>query len=218
MTKDEGKPEDRPLMRLHALTNEIRKAGNENDLAATEGHIDDILKGELEKYTMGNTEAAETAALGLATHRLEHLIAQRRAALNGKSSVPIGQSLAHNSLMKAENLRDLRKRLTDPLLTALTIMLAVILFVVAPLQAAGVVAAHNFGLAFGLVLVATVFIVSESRIAVGAILISLGLVVVATVLRLQHPSVIDIYLDAVAWLITSIALGCVVAQAVQLGE
>jgi len=60
MTKDEGKPEDRPLMRLHALTNEIRKAGNENDLAATEGHIDDILKGELEKYTMGNTEAAET--------------------------------------------------------------------------------------------------------------------------------------------------------------
>jgi len=120
--------------------------------------------------------------------------------------------------MKAENLRDLRKRLTDPLLTALTIMLAVILFVVAPLQAAGVVAAHNFGLAFGLVLVATVFIVSESRIAVGAILISLGLVVVATVLRLQHPSVIDIYLDAVAWLITSIALGCVVAQAVQLGE
>ena len=29
----------------------------------------------------------ETAALGLATHRLEHLIAQRRAILNGKSPV-----------------------------------------------------------------------------------------------------------------------------------
>jgi hypothetical protein len=52
------------------LTNEIRKAGNENNLAETQGHIDDILKGELEKYAMGNTEAAETAALGLATHRL----------------------------------------------------------------------------------------------------------------------------------------------------
>jgi hypothetical protein len=63
------------------LTNEIRKAGNENNLAETEGHIDDILKGELEKYAMGNTEAAETAALGQATHRLERLITQRRAAL-----------------------------------------------------------------------------------------------------------------------------------------
>jgi len=42
-------------------------------------------------------------------------------------------------LSAAESLRDL-KRLTDPLLTALTITLAVILFVVAPLQAAGVVA------------------------------------------------------------------------------
>jgi TRAP-type uncharacterized transport system substrate-binding protein len=92
MTKDASKPENRPLMRLHALTDKIRKAGNEADLAETEEHIDGILKGELEKYAMGNAEAAETAALGLATHRLEHLIAQRRAALNGKSAMPIGQS------------------------------------------------------------------------------------------------------------------------------
>lgn len=92
MTKDGGKPENRPLMRLHALTDEIRKAGNEADLTETEERIDDILKGELEKYAMGSAEVAETAALGLATHRLEHLIAQRRAALNGKSSVPIGRS------------------------------------------------------------------------------------------------------------------------------
>jgi len=92
MTRDDGKPENRPLMRLHALTDEIRKAGNETDLAETEERIDDILKGELEKYAMGNAEAAETAALGLATHRLEHLIAQRRAAVNGKFSMPISQS------------------------------------------------------------------------------------------------------------------------------
>jgi hypothetical protein len=51
--------------------------------------------------------------------------------------------------MKAESFHDQRKRLTDPLLTALTAVLAMILFVVAPLQAAGVVAAHSFGLVFG---------------------------------------------------------------------
>jgi hypothetical protein len=99
-------------------------------------------------------------------------------------------------------------------LTALTVVLVLILFLVAPLQAAGVVAAHNFGLAFGLALVATVFILSESRIAVVAILISIGLIVVATTLRLRHPSVVDICLDAIAWLITAIALGWVVARAV----
>ena len=87
MTKEETKPEDRPLMRLHALTDQIRKSSSEADLAETESLIDVILKGELEKYATGNAEAAETAALGLATHRLEHLIAQRRAILNGKSPV-----------------------------------------------------------------------------------------------------------------------------------
>lgn len=89
MTKDEGKTEDRPLMRLHGLTDHIRKAANEADLAETEGRIDDILKGELEKYAIGDADAAETAALGLATHRLEHLIAQRRAVLNGKHTVAV---------------------------------------------------------------------------------------------------------------------------------
>jgi hypothetical protein len=40
----------------------------------------------------------------------------------------------------------LQARLGDPLLTALTIMLAILLFVIAPLQAGGVIAAHYFGL------------------------------------------------------------------------
>jgi TRAP transporter TAXI family solute receptor len=83
MTKREDKPEDSPLMRLHALTDHISNASNETDLAETELRIDSILKGELEKYAAGNADATETAALGLATHRLEHLIAQRRVILNG---------------------------------------------------------------------------------------------------------------------------------------
>jgi hypothetical protein len=87
MTRQETKPEDNPLIQLHGLTDQIRKSSSEADLAETEGRIDAILKGELEKYATGNVEAAETAALGLATHRLEHLIAQRRTILNGKSPV-----------------------------------------------------------------------------------------------------------------------------------
>jgi TRAP-type uncharacterized transport system substrate-binding protein len=83
MTKDEDKPENKPLMRLHALTDQIRKSNGEADLTTAEERIDEILKGELEKYARGNAEPAESAALGLATHRLEHLIAQRRAVLNG---------------------------------------------------------------------------------------------------------------------------------------
>jgi hypothetical protein len=79
MITSEDKPENQPLMRLHALTDKIRNAGTEAELADTEQRIDDILKRELEKYAMGKSEAGESAALGLATQRLEHLIAQRRA-------------------------------------------------------------------------------------------------------------------------------------------
>ena len=40
--------------------------------------------------------------------------------------------------MKEKGFGDLQERFRDPLLTALTIMLAVLLFVVGPLQAAGI--------------------------------------------------------------------------------
>jgi hypothetical protein len=116
--------------------------------------------------------------------------------------------------MNAKTFRELRDRLADPLLTALTIMLTILLFVVAPLQAAGVVAAHNFGIVFGLVLVAAVFIVSESWIAVASILLAVALILVATVFRLRQPSIIDIYLESSAWLITSLTLAVVVGRAV----
>jgi hypothetical protein len=85
MTKTDEKPEDRPLIRLHGLMDQVRKSTTDADLTRTEERIDEILRSELEKYADGKAEPAESAALGLATHRLEHLIAQRRAALNGHS-------------------------------------------------------------------------------------------------------------------------------------
>jgi len=83
MTKDANRAEGRPLMRLYGLMDQISSASSEASLADIERGIDDILKAELEKYSNGDAEAAETAALGLATHRLERLIGQRRAFLEG---------------------------------------------------------------------------------------------------------------------------------------
>jgi TRAP-type uncharacterized transport system substrate-binding protein len=85
MTKDEQKQEDQPPIRLYALSDQINTATNEDELADTERRIDEILKRELENYAAGDADAAETAALGLATHRLQHLIAQRRAKLSGSA-------------------------------------------------------------------------------------------------------------------------------------
>jgi ion channel len=113
-----------------------------------------------------------------------------------------------------KSFRELRERLSDPLLTVLTVMLAIFMFAIAPMQAAGVVAAHHFGIAFGLVLVVAVFIVSSSAVAVAAILAAIGLVVATTALRLHASSTVDIYLDATAWLITGVVLAVVVARAV----
>ena len=116
--------------------------------------------------------------------------------------------------MTGDRVRRLREQYSDPLLTALTITLAVLMFVVAPAQAAGLVAAHNFGVLFGVALVAAVFVVSGSRVALAAILVALILIVITTALRLRHHSVVDIYLDAAAWLIAGLTLTIVVARAV----
>jgi Ion channel len=112
------------------------------------------------------------------------------------------------------DLQSLRDKIRDPLLTALAAMLVVLMFVIAPLQAAGVLAAHWFGISFGMLLVTAVFVLSRSIVAIAAILIAIALIFAATVLRLYRPSVIDIYLDASAWLITGVTLTIVVARAV----
>jgi TRAP-type uncharacterized transport system substrate-binding protein len=84
MAKSEAKPDDTPLMRLYALTDRIAAAAGEADLAEVERRIDEILKGELQKQTGAGADPAQIAAFGLAAHRLEHLIVQRRAALGAK--------------------------------------------------------------------------------------------------------------------------------------
>ena len=105
----------------------------------------------------------------------------------------------------------LKRRVSDQLLTALTILLPLLLFVVAPLQANGVISGTLFGIMFGLMLIPAIVMLSDDRMAVGAILIALILVFVAAV---RQGTLLDRYLDAVAWLITGLTLSVVVARAV----
>jgi hypothetical protein len=111
------------------------------------------------------------------------------------------------------NLDKLRDRWGDPLLTALTILLVVMLFVVAPLQAQGIFAFQVFELVLALFLVGGVFFMSGSRWAVIAMLVALAMVVTGAVLRIRSPSILDLNLFAASWLIMGATMGWVVARA-----
>ena len=82
MTKGADDLGQRPLNRLYGLAGRIRAAKDEQELADIEAPVDAILKSELERYAGGETEAGEAAALSFATHRLEYIIGQRRAAFS----------------------------------------------------------------------------------------------------------------------------------------
>jgi hypothetical protein len=105
----------------------------------------------------------------------------------------------------------LKRRMSDRLLTVLTILLSFLLFVVGPLQANGVISGTHFGIVFGLTLIPAIVMLSEDRMAVGAILIALIFVFTAAI---RQGTLIDRYLDAFAWLIAGLTLSVVVARAV----
>jgi hypothetical protein len=113
--------------------------------------------------------------------------------------------------------KSLQERLRDPLLTVLTILLALILFVIAPLHAEGVIRSA-VGYASALLVLVAVLFQSGLSTAYIVMLIGLGLSTWATVLRLQQPSRLDLYLDASAWILIGLALSWVVARAVSLRD
>jgi hypothetical protein len=51
----------------------------------------------------------------------------------------------------------LHRRLSDPLLTLMTLLLSVLLFAIGPMQAAGAITGQHFGYLFGLVLLPAAF-------------------------------------------------------------
>jgi TRAP transporter TAXI family solute receptor len=70
-----------PLDPMYSLAGRVRNAQSEADLTMIEEEIDNILKRELAKYSKGESQAMDAAALSLAAQRLEHLIHYRRSAL-----------------------------------------------------------------------------------------------------------------------------------------
>src|SRR5579863_5845918 len=56
-------------------------------------------------------------------------------------------------------------QLSDKLLTALTLLLSLLVFVVAPLEANGVIAGRSFGLVFGMILIPAAFMLAANRLA-----------------------------------------------------
>src|SRR5262249_48400483 len=116
--------------------------------------------------------------------------------------------------MFGKRYRDLHQRLTDPILTLLTLMFSILLFVIGPMQAAGIVTGHHFGYFFGLALIPAAFLYATNLFAAGAILVAIGLIVATSVLDVQRDSRLDLYLDSAAWLIASVTLSIVVARAV----
>ena len=109
---------------------------------------------------------------------------------------------------------DLHRRLSDPMLTVLTLMLSFLLFVIGPMQAAGVINGNQFGYFFGLALLPAAFLYSRNLFAAGPIALAIALVVAAALLNVDQSSRIDFYLDSAAWLIAGVALTVVVARAV----
>lgn len=107
-----------------------------------------------------------------------------------------------------------RHRWEDPILTALTILLLVMMFVVAPLQALGLFAFQVFELLLAIMLVAGVFAISGSRAAVAAMLVALAMIVAGAALRIRSPSILDLNLFAGAWLIVGVTLAWAVARSI----
>jgi Ion channel len=106
------------------------------------------------------------------------------------------------------------QRLSDPLLTVLTLMLSLLLFVIGPMQTAGIVTGQHFGYFFGLVLLPAAFLYSRTPLVAAPIGIAIALVVTAALMDFERSPRTDLYLDSTAWLIAGLALSVVVARAV----
>ena len=111
-------------------------------------------------------------------------------------------------------LDELQKEYSDPLLSVLTVLLVIMLFVVAPFQAAGIMMFEAFGVIVALVMVASVLVISASPTATLVILAAFLLNVFVVITRLIKPLTYDLYFVAAAWFVIVCTLAVVVARTV----
>ena len=108
----------------------------------------------------------------------------------------------------------LRRKNRDWLLTLLTAVLTLMIFVFAPLQAAGFFLFHSFAIAGLLVIIGGALIISGNPIALGLMSIAFIANFAVFFLRLYYAWPYNLHLLAGAWLIIALTLGIVVARAV----
>jgi hypothetical protein len=112
-------------------------------------------------------------------------------------------------------LRSQREQHGDRLLTVLTILLLLLIFLFTPLHASGYGPAQFLAGAAALALIVGAVIVSGSGIATFLLSLALFLNLAVVVNRLLgHRSIVDLYLAATAWSIFAVTLGWIVAKAV----
>jgi hypothetical protein len=118
------------------------------------------------------------------------------------------------SIQNVGDLSSLRERWSDPVISMLTVVLILMLFVFAPLQAVGITVFQVLGFVSALVLIGGLFFVSASPVVVAAMVAAFTMAVWAAFARLMAPSSFDIYLIAGAWLIMSVVLIFVIGRTV----
>ena len=109
----------------------------------------------------------------------------------------------------------LQQRYSDGLLTVLTSLLLLLLFLIAPLQAAGIIVFQALAVFVALAIVLGVLVMSGSPMATVVLLTALVMNVAVILFRLLgRPSAWDLHLLAGAWLMIAVTLGWVVARQV----
>jgi hypothetical protein len=114
----------------------------------------------------------------------------------------------------SSSLDRLRERWSDPLLTALTVIMVLMMFVFAPLQAIGFKIFQALGFVSALAMIGGVFLMSGSPIILVTMVAALIMATTAAVSRVSAPSILDIYLLSGALLTMGLMLVWVVARAV----
>ena len=108
----------------------------------------------------------------------------------------------------------LRGRNRDWLLTLMTAIWTLLIFVCAPLQAAGVFLFQTFAIAGMLAIIGAAMLISRNPIALGLMSIAFVANFVVFFFRLYYPWPYNLHLLTGAWLVISVTLAIVVAQAV----
>jgi len=118
------------------------------------------------------------------------------------------------SISTRSRLLELQKQYSDPLLTVLTVLLLIMLFVVAPFQAAGLKIFEPFGVIVGVAMIAGVFVMSSSIPATALVSAGFLLNAIVVLARLNGRFSYDLYLLSIAWLVIVCTVGFVVARKV----